>query len=314
MAKNQLYSINIEDAIRRYAWKQYKSEIGLAKRIFHRKSKYDIDIRWGFVEFKHERKYFKLRPDKDDPLPVEVTSASENVGNPETREKPPVTLYTSEYENRTPMDQQYSFNTTRETTASTSIEFQESYTKGGECNIEISVPGDIVTVGAGLSGELSVTETEGQTFEETMSWQVDTQINVKKGHKAEATVKVFEKTSIADFEVETTVSIMEGKDLPVGIREIKTGKLVYTVPIPDLRFAFFELAEKNGELVKLVPVTDSTNNMKRHNLILTTRGTCKSVSWKNQQVEVKSDPIEGFVLPPDSDSGAGTPTATDGGN
>ena len=201
------------------------------------------------------------------------------------------------------MDQQFSFGTNKETKTSTSIEFTESYTKGKELSIQISVPNDIVTAGAKLNQTLSVSKREGETFEETKSWHVDTLINVKKGHKAVATVKVSENASFADFEVETTLSIREGKDLKVGIRKIKTGKIVFIADICDLGHVFRGVA--NDDLVKLVTVTDSTRNMIRHNIILKTRGTCKSVSWSTQQVEVRSEPMQEYDLPLDSDSMAG---------
>ena len=50
-----------------------------------------------------------------------------------------VELYFTEYENRTPQMQSYTFETSRETTATTKIELQENYTIGAEANLEVGL-------------------------------------------------------------------------------------------------------------------------------------------------------------------------------
>lgn len=297
------FRVNLQDLFEEYAWKRFTARRSILSRIFSRRSKYYIDVRWGYIEFKHETTRFEERPDAVDGTPAEISVSGEGGAKGSPKISKDVILYKSDYENKTPLDQEYNFSSTRETTNSTTVEFQECYTKGGECNIEISVPGDLVTVGAGLSGELSVTETESETFETTTSWTVDTKINVKKGHKAEAQVHVSERNSVADFEVKTTMKIVDGKELPIAIRRVSDDKIVHVVGVPDLQDVFFELEETNPNVETSEYIDNSRKTpRKRHNVIMYTRGTCKSISWKNQHVEVHSEKISSYSCSSDNDS------------
>ena len=302
MSSEDKYRINLQDLFEEYAWRRFTARRSILSRLFSRRSKYYIDIRWGFIEFKHETTRFDERPDAVDTTPGEVSVSGESgakSGSPKVSKD--VVLYRSDYENRTPMHQEYTFSSTRETTNSTTVELQESYTKGGECNIEISVPGDLVTVGAGLSGELSVSNTETESFTSTATWTVDTKIAVKSGHRAEATVHVSERNSIADFEVKTTMKITDGKELPIAIRRLSDDKIVHVVIVPDLLDVFYDLVEKNQNVQSSEYLDKSRKpNRKRHEVIMYTRGTCKSISWKNQHVEVHSKRISSYSSDDDS--------------
>lgn len=298
----QMFNLNLEEILEKYTWKRYKSDKGFIKNLFTRKSNYYVDIRWGYLEFTHKTTRFDIRPDVADMVPAEIATSSGSSGGKSAAKKSPsrspggskeVILYKSDYENDTPLDQKYTFSTNRTTTTSTSIEFEETFTKGGEASIEISVPGDIVTVGAGLSGELTVTEKEGQTFEETLTWEVNTEINVAKGHKAEAVVVVSEKNSLADFEVKTTMSLPDGKDLPIAIRRRSDDAIEYVVIVNDLKAVFANYAEGRRN-IEILQNPDEKRKMMRHNVIFTTHGTCKSISWKNQHVEVHSVKFKDF--------------------
>lgn len=295
MGSEDKFRVNLQELFEDYAWRRFSARRNIFSRIFSRRSKYYIDIRWGFIEFKHETTRFKERPDAVDHTPAQVSVSGESGAREKPKVSRDVVLYKSDYENKTPLDQEYTFSSTRETTNSTTIEFQESYTKGGECNIEISVPGDLVTVGAGLSGELSVTKTESETFQTTTTWTVDTKVGVKKGHRAEAEVHVSERNSVADFEVKTTMKITDGKELPIAIRRLSDDNVVHVVVVPDLLDVFYDLVQKNQNVTKSEYLDKSRKTpRKRHNVILYTRGTCKSISWKNQHVEVNSKRIASY--------------------
>lgn len=295
MSTEDKFRINLQELFEDYAWRRFSARRNILSRIFSRRSKYYIDIRWGFVEFKHETTRFEERPDIVDRTPGGISVSDESGARGTPKISRDVVLYQSDYENKTPLDQEYTFSSTRETTNSTTVEFQESYTKGGECNIEISVPGDLVTVGAGLSGELSVTKTESETFETKTSWTVDTKVGVKRGHRAEAQVHVSERNSIADFEVKTTMKITDGKELPIAIRRLSDDKVVHVVVVPDLLDVFYDLEQNNQNVTKSEYLDKSRKTpRKRHNVILFTRGTCKSISFKNQHVEVNSKRISSY--------------------
>ena len=165
-----------------------------------------------------------------------------------------------------------------------------------------------MTVGAGLSGNLSVSKIDKESFESTTTWTVDTKVEVESGHRAEATVYVSERNSIADFEVTTTMKIVDGKNLPIVIRRVSDDKIVYVILLPDLEAVFWDLIKKDekdenkDEKPKKFQSSEYIDNSElrskpvyRHEIITNTRGTCKSVSWRNQHVEVQSERMSSYT-------------------
>nr|XP_022301434.1 uncharacterized protein LOC111109556 [Crassostrea virginica] len=301
--------VNLQDLFEEYAWKKFTEDWNIVKRVFRRRSKYYFGIRWELLEFKHETTKYDDRLEAVNATPGGVSISGESgakSGCPMVSND--VVLYQAEYKNKTPLKQEYTFSSTRQTTSSTTVELHETYTKGHECNIEISVPGDAVTVGAGLSGNLSVSKIDQESFESTTTWTVDTKVEVESGHRAEAKVYVSERNSIADFEVKTTMKIVDGKDFPIVIRRMSDDKIVYVTYVRFLEDVFWDLIQKDEEdenkdkepkkfqLSEYIDKSElRTVPLRRHEIITYTRGTCKSVSWKNQHVEVQSERMSSYT-------------------
>ena len=313
MSSKDTLRVNLQDLFEEYAWKEFTKDWNIIKRVFRRRSKYKIVIRWELLEFKHETTKFKDRLKAVNATPGGVSISGES-GAECPMVSNDVVLYQAEYKNKTPLKQEYTFSSTRQTTSSTTVELHESYTMGHECNIEISVPGDVVTVGAGLSGNLSVSKIDQESFESTTTWTVDTKVEVESGHRAEAKVYVSERNSIADFEVKTTMKIVDGKDLPIVIRRVSDDKIVFVILLLDLEEVFGDLIKKDennennennenkDEKQKKFQSSEYIDNSElwstpiyRHEIITYTRGTCKSVSWRNQQVEVQSERMSSYT-------------------
>ncbi|XP_052794677.1 uncharacterized protein LOC128227838 [Mya arenaria] len=281
MSEDKVYQINLQELIEEYVWSCFQDDLGCIRGIFNRKPKFYFDIRWGYLDFTH-RTESKERP---------VT------GNVNQRN---VELYYSEYENKTNTKQSYTFSTSRETTATTSIELQENYTIGAETNLEVDLAG-IVKFGGGVNGSLSVTETKGQEFTETLTWNIDTNVVVPRWNRARATLFVYEQPSILDFTVTTTLSLPK-KTLPVSIRRKRDDKIVKTYYITNLNAIFAEYNQKHGtdekRIVKIETRPVEGSSIDEVIAVITSNGTCKNVSWKNQHVQVQCTPIEG--APPEA--------------
>ena len=140
MSSKDTLRVNLQDLFEEYAWKKFTEDWNIIKRVFRRRSKYKIVIRWELLEFKHETTKFKDRLKA-----VNATPGGASISGKSGAECPMVSndvvLYQAEYKNKTPLKQEYTFSSTRQTTSSTTVELHESYTMGHECNIEISVPG-----------------------------------------------------------------------------------------------------------------------------------------------------------------------------
>ena len=314
-----VYSIDLQRVIEDEIWERYLRCKSFIQRPFsnkHRK-RYYFEINWGAVDFDSKTIRYNPRPQPGSFVPAEIGTGTTNThvsGNvtvttagtgtdvtdvsdmsPGKKAKgKEVDLYETVYENATYTDQKYTLITHKETKKTVSVEFSKGFTKGTTTSIAIPTPDGIPSVGAGTSDTLSVTKSKGQTFEETMSWDVNTEITVGKGQRLTATLAVSEDTKMIDFEVETTMKIIDGECLSVTLRRVSNGESVQVFSIADLETVFAKLKDTSGGIIKALP-TYTYNNIIKSSVVLVTHGTCKSVSWRNQQVKVNCDRLEGWV-------------------
>lgn len=285
--KPQLYQLNLKEHIEKYAWKRFRATEGFFKSTFMRKNRYYVDIRWGYLHFEHKT--------TEHPRP--------KLGGDE--EKKNVELFLCEYENKTDDEQVHKFSTSRETTSTTSVEFQENYTLGAETNIEVDL--GFVKAGGGINGGMSITNTEGHEESETLTWNIDTEIKVPAKQKATAKLHVYEDPTIADFEVETKVTLPK-KHLPVSIRRKSDDKLMgSTIWIQNIDCIFDqEYLDSAKNLVEVLELPNEADNKLYIGLLLKSHGTCQNISFKNQHVTVECTPLEGYenYVPPKKDSPA----------
>ena len=275
--KSHLYQINLKEHIEQYAWKRFRETQGFFTTLFMRKNRYYVDIRWGYMHFVHK------------------TTENQRPKISGDAEKKNVELYLCEYENKTNDEQVHKFSTSRETTTTTTVEFQENYTLGAETNIEVDL--GFVKAGGGVNGGLSVTNTNGQSYSESLTWNIDTEIKVPAKQKAIAKLHVSEEPTITDFEVETTVTLPK-KKLPVSIRRISDDKLMgQTIWIQNLDGIFDEEYLKRAKNMIEVKEIDEEIDNKTYTyiaLVLKSHGTAQNISFKNQNVTVECTPLPGY--------------------
>lgn len=303
----KVYQVNLEELIQDYTWRCYKGDQGFLTRLFLKRHNFQFDIRWGYIDFKHVTNPKKKSTEEDSTAVKARTEQTTNNGQESAidvalRAIPPTVdeankegteLYFSEYENKTGETQTYKFTTTRETTTSTRVEMQENYTLGAETNLEVNL-GAIVKFGGSVSGSCSVTETKAEEFTKTLTWNIDTEIKVPSWNMAKASLYVYEIPSKSNFVVQTTIRLPTGK-LPVSIRRVKDDKEVHIEWISDLG-VLFDTAYRKRSSVKIIPqrvIRDDGDEKMENIVVLTTRGICRNVSWKNQHVKVECHKMAG---------------------
>ncbi|WAQ98446.1 hypothetical protein MAR_022819 [Mya arenaria] len=246
---SDVYQINLQEFIEEFVWDCFKHDIGLIRGIFNKKSKFYFDIRWGYLDFSHKTK----------------SEERQVTGNMNQRNEE---LYYSEYDNKSNMQQSYTFSTSRQTTATTRIEMQENYTIGATTNLEVDLAG-IVKFGGGVNGSLS-----------TLTWNIDTNIVVPPWNRACARLFVYEQPSILDFTVTTTLSLPK-TSLPVSIRRKQDDKLVKTYYITNLNAIFAKYNQKyendKDKIVKIEARPVEGSEIDEVIVKITSRGTCKNV-------------------------------------
>jgi len=77
----------------------------------------------------------------------------------------------------------------------------------------------------GLTSELHVTKSTGQTFEEVMTWSVDSQVQVEPQTSSTASLLIREEEVSADLTMESIIRPLYDR-IPVNIRSRKTGRML----------------------------------------------------------------------------------------
>jgi len=130
----------------------------------------------------------------------------------------------------------------------------------------------------GLSGELQVSKSTGQTFEEQLTWSVDSQVKVEGMSRAVAALMIREEELNMDMAIESTVTARRDH-IPVYIRCKKSGLLVKRLGIPSRRLANI-LSESEG-----------FQKIRDCSVMRETRGVVRLVYGAEQVIDLKTEPI-----------------------
>ena len=114
-------------------------------------------------------------------------------------------LFKTKFANNTLENQEYNMKTEKTTKSSCETSIENGYTKGFSMEVTLKSPGEIMEANAGYSREYSLSNCIAETFEEEMTWGVESQITVKAGHMAEAELVVSEKKYSGRFKIETKI-------------------------------------------------------------------------------------------------------------
>jgi len=130
------------------------------------------------------------------------TDVNENKKNEQSMK--PVTVYETQYSNRSPNPQNHNLQVQKSTRSSCDVTIEKSYTHGFE--VSLTLPLEFVEFNASFSREETLTTTKSQSFEEEMSWNLDSQITVKEWHAADIKLVVQEKNYTLPYEITTTMA------------------------------------------------------------------------------------------------------------
>ena len=145
-----------------------------------------MDTDWRRVRFYHEEP--KYEPEVPKP----------GTGKPTLN-----TLYQTSFTNKTDNNQTYNFNAQRSTRSECTVEIEESFTKGVAMEVKLATPCEIMEANAGFTRELTLTNVEGETLEEELSWGVQSEIVVPGRHRAQARLIITEEEYNGKFTIRT---------------------------------------------------------------------------------------------------------------
>ncbi len=247
---------DIETIVRKWAWEMFdytktKEQSRIPKESLH------MSVNWKRVRFNH------TDPVYDDIAKPKAPKAQ--------------TLFRTYFSNNTNQDQEYSFKTERTTTSTCDVAIENGFTISEEMCVSLKTPCEVFEANAGFSRELSLNESHGQTFEESLTWGVDSQIKVPAHHKTTAQLVVTEDQVASKFAVTSNFS----------------GKVHVTITNMKDNNSFVKSID--GNIVDILK-REIDNGLKgftinRGQVSFTTKGTCTFNYAIEQHVKLSQEPL-----------------------
>ena len=289
MASNQPKVLNLDEAISTWAWREYdrtatKKQRQLREKEAKKKTKIiELHIDWSSVQFHDETHWAPLREEAITEKDKDDENKNENTMKTDEGLSHCSTLFQTSFTNNTGDDQEYTLRTQKTTCSTATTEIESCLTKGVEMQVCLKSPGEIFEANAGYSRELSLSNAQGQTFEEVLEWGVESQIKVKKHHIAEASLVVNEKKYGGDFQIESHVWGM----VYVTFTNLRDNNALVKATGHEITEIVKEYIEKENRKGVSFPFVKATDER----VEVTTKGQCKFRYGIKQEVVVNQKPI-----------------------
>lgn len=208
---------DLEKAVKDWAWKVYwqtasKKQKKLREKELKKGTPYiGLQIDWSGVKFKDETSWPPLTEeefDESEAGAADVVDAKQTTDaslKPTSSKAHSSVLFQTKFHNNTDDFQEYTLRTERTTCSTCETSLEHGFTRGYEMSVTLKSPGEILEASAGYHNEETLTNSAGQTFEEEMTWGVESLIRVKGKHVAEASLVVQEKKFSGDYVIKTQV-------------------------------------------------------------------------------------------------------------
>ena len=277
---NQAKVVDIERPLIEHAWEKIASPTVLDKVL--KDQRFELGIDWNYANFEHEFKRFKSRPVRDNG-PNEVIPKKESL-----------CLFRTKYENETDRVQKFTFKTERSTKTTASVSITKGFQLGGKLNLNFGLPTvsseniQSCKVTGGLSGQFSISKTEGLTHEETLTWSVDTQVEVGKNKRCVAELIVIEEQFDADFTLLSTLTCMTDV-LPMTIKHKKTGRQkVVEIPVERV----WDVLCKEGFTLKHGEQKDVKKEDRDYTMYCDSKGIFRTVYGAEQRINIHYEDLD----------------------
>lgn len=199
--------INLDEVVREWAWKEYadtatsKQRRLLNKQLQKKNERYiDLQIDWTSVKFIDETKW-----NEDTNVNGNLEGRKMETSRIDPPELTMSVLFETKFVNNTNDTQKYTMRTEKTTRSSMSTSIEKGLTKGFEMGVKLMTPCEVFEASAGFRREVTLCNSEGETFEEELTWGVESEIQVNKNEVAEASLVVNERKQTGKFVVETKI-------------------------------------------------------------------------------------------------------------
>lgn len=140
----------------------------------------------------------------------------------------------------------------------------------------------------GYKREFTLTNVDGETFEEELTWGVDSEIAVKAGYLAEASLVVDERKQVGDY---TVVTLVRGPVYVTFTSPRDNNSLVKASCnlVGKVVKEFVDVERRKGRQIDFVRFPDDSFDA----VVIETRGTCQFRYGVKQEISVHQKPLDG---------------------
>ncbi|XP_076435715.1 uncharacterized protein LOC143275459 [Babylonia areolata] len=233
--------IDVQQILADDAWEEFvDTSRRKCKRLRIKRSDYVIEVPMNYYHFEVTDQKFQ----KKKRLPSLRSNDSADKGQSSQvqakRASPDQVGLKTEFRNDTEKDQTYNFRMEKTRTATVQVNYQTGFSIGGSVSFMLGVPKVLPDgeISAEVNATYEVTNSRGQTFEETMTTEATSQIVVPCSSHCTAHVVMEERRLLADFTVWVMMHMPE-KAAVVTIKN-RAGRVVFLKQINNLRQIFPE--------------------------------------------------------------------------
>ena len=200
--------VDIERPLIKYAWDEQR-DLNCLERFF-KKCTHEIELDLSSLVISHE---------------MDEKIVQENLGDCSVKNR---CLFETEFKNFSDHEQKFTFKAERKTTSRYEVTVQEGFKIGG--NVNFNIP--LTNISGGLTGELQVTKSTGQVFEEVLTWSVDNVVAVgpESGIKAELVIQEIDMST--EFVVRSTIKTQK-RHVRLLLKHRRSGEVVEVLFIPS---------------------------------------------------------------------------------
>ena len=289
--------IDVEKVIQDYVWRKVKGDRYPLARVFMRRCDYEIEVPHNYFHFEDIDESIE---EDTKPSPKKTTTTTS--GGKMAKAIPEMSVLCTEFRNNTESEQTFQFRFQKTRSASVNVTFQKGFTIGGKAQFKLGLPKHLTdsSTGGEVNLKYQVTKTTGETFDESVTIEANSEIRVVKQRKYIAKVSLAEREFSGTFRVETLMRMPSGS-APIFVRRKRSQELFCIESISDLKSVFAGLP------VEVEDVSTPSQREAKYAVKFVTTGVIEGVRLLGQKIYLDSQQLddadsftvsEGFITGP----------------
>lgn len=254
--ENKPVIVDLSEILRDKAWRLWHSSFNCLQKLRWKRHHFDIEVPQNYYVFEdvtNNKSNNEGRQQQHGNNNQQGQQQQGMIVGGDTGKQPDIVTIDTVFKNDTENQQTYKFRFEKTRRTEMTVSFQKGFTFGTSTNFKVGLPqifGGETGLEFGATTEYQVTNSKGQTFEESVVMEATSDIAVAKNSCYKADVKLEDLHVTKPFRSVTRMRIPQGY-APVYIKRKSDGKQVSVLEVRNLKDAFGnrikEIATSTGD-------------------------------------------------------------------